>query len=47
MKDGAIILIGIVVVLMIFSPVLRRTALHAFVASVVYQVVRAIFRGGR
>jgi hypothetical protein len=41
---GAIILTAIVIVLTIFSPALRRTALHAFVASVIYQIVRAVFR---
>lgn len=47
MKDGAILLIGIVLVVMLFSPALRRTGLRAFVASVIYQAVRTIWRGGR
>lgn len=46
-KDGAILLIGIVLVVMLFSPALRRTGLRAFVASVIYQAVRTIWRGGR
>lgn len=45
MKDGAIILIVMLVIVLIFIPSMRRTALQAFVASVVYQIVRSIFRG--
>lgn len=47
MSGGGWALVALLVVVLIFVPAMRRTALHAFVASVVYQVVRTIFRGGR
>lgn len=44
---GAILLIIGLVLVLIFVPSMRRVALMSFVASVVYQVVRTLFRGRR
>ena len=45
MSDGQFLLIGLLVLVLIFFPAMRRTALHAFVASVIYQIVRSLWRG--